>query len=242
VDQVICTEQGWSIGQLRDVAVEEIEGQGGCASCGGPLRRGDVEGVQVDLCTRCGGAWLDPGELEALSHGRHLERDKPDALARRYLPTAVQPHKHKRFVTIPSYSVGRGVAGSALLLVGLVTFWLPFISVVAFVGGGALAYGSGAVFDTVERKVAPLTRFVFSFRGVWRDWGDFVAVRVAYERVGSNPASAKARWVVRLMASEGKDPFLVFQTTRRLVAHRFGFQVSQVMGLRVDVPDDDDDA
>lgn len=38
-----------------------------CPKCDGKLIEVAVEGINVDLCDKCGGAWLDAGELEALS-------------------------------------------------------------------------------------------------------------------------------------------------------------------------------
>ena len=50
-----------------------------CLTCGSTLAQRDEHGVTVDYCPDCGGVWLDPGELEALtghsshshSHGHH---------------------------------------------------------------------------------------------------------------------------------------------------------------------------
>jgi hypothetical protein len=38
-----------------------------CPKDEGTLVEIDFEGVKIDLCDQCGGAWLDPGELEALT-------------------------------------------------------------------------------------------------------------------------------------------------------------------------------
>jgi ribosomal protein L37AE/L43A len=38
-----------------------------CPKCDGKLVEVPFEGVQIDICDKCGGAWLDAGELEALT-------------------------------------------------------------------------------------------------------------------------------------------------------------------------------
>jgi Zn-finger nucleic acid-binding protein len=43
-----------------------------CPDCGGPLHPLNVGGGQVDRCGRCGGVWLDAGEVARL---RHLFRE-----------------------------------------------------------------------------------------------------------------------------------------------------------------------
>jgi Zn-finger nucleic acid-binding protein len=35
-----------------------------------------VTAVTIDYCPDCGGVWLDPGELEALTHGEHKQKHK----------------------------------------------------------------------------------------------------------------------------------------------------------------------
>lgn len=37
-----------------------------CVKCDAVLDRGTFGGVEVDLCTSCGGVWLDKGEIERL--------------------------------------------------------------------------------------------------------------------------------------------------------------------------------
>ena len=38
-----------------------------CPKGDGSLVEVDFEGIKIDLCDQCGGAWLDAGELEQLS-------------------------------------------------------------------------------------------------------------------------------------------------------------------------------
>jgi hypothetical protein len=39
-----------------------------CPKDDGTLVEVDFEGIKIDLCDHCGGAWLDPGELESLTN------------------------------------------------------------------------------------------------------------------------------------------------------------------------------
>jgi uncharacterized protein len=38
-----------------------------CPRCGGSLKQENFEGVSIDACEKCGGVWLDSGELEQLT-------------------------------------------------------------------------------------------------------------------------------------------------------------------------------
>ncbi len=38
-----------------------------CPRCDGTLKTNHFEGVDVDTCEKCGGVWLDSGELEQLT-------------------------------------------------------------------------------------------------------------------------------------------------------------------------------
>lgn len=38
-----------------------------CPRCDGNLKESQVEGVTIDTCEKCGGVWLDSGELEQLT-------------------------------------------------------------------------------------------------------------------------------------------------------------------------------
>jgi Zn-finger nucleic acid-binding protein len=42
-----------------------------CPRCGAALKGSEFEGVSIDSCEKCGGVWLDSGELEQL-----LQKDK----------------------------------------------------------------------------------------------------------------------------------------------------------------------
>ena len=38
-----------------------------CPRCDGTLKTNSFEGVDIDTCEKCGGVWLDSGELEQLT-------------------------------------------------------------------------------------------------------------------------------------------------------------------------------
>jgi hypothetical protein len=38
-----------------------------CPRCDGNLKVNSFEGVEIDICDKCGGAWLDSGEFEQLT-------------------------------------------------------------------------------------------------------------------------------------------------------------------------------
>jgi hypothetical protein len=38
-----------------------------CPRCDGSLKESNFEGVAIDTCEKCGGVWLDSGELEQLT-------------------------------------------------------------------------------------------------------------------------------------------------------------------------------
>lgn len=52
-----------------------------CPRCDGSLKTNNFEGVDIDTCEKCGGVWLDSGELEQLTKresgwfSRLLQRD-----------------------------------------------------------------------------------------------------------------------------------------------------------------------
>ncbi len=38
-----------------------------CPKCDGRLIETEFENIKIDQCSRCGGVWLDPGELQQLT-------------------------------------------------------------------------------------------------------------------------------------------------------------------------------
>ncbi|MGI8733536.1 MAG: zf-TFIIB domain-containing protein [Pyrinomonadaceae bacterium] len=55
-----------------------------CPRCDGKLETSNFEGVEIDTCDKCGGVWLDSGELELLTKretgwfSRLLQRSNPE--------------------------------------------------------------------------------------------------------------------------------------------------------------------
>lgn len=74
VERVLVDEHGLSTAVLREmVALFASRERLPCPGCGSKLSPIQVRGVRIDLCTGCGGAWLDAGELTRLGEGRHEE-------------------------------------------------------------------------------------------------------------------------------------------------------------------------
>ncbi len=38
-----------------------------CPKCGGKLAESDFENITIDVCSKCGGVWLDAGELAQIA-------------------------------------------------------------------------------------------------------------------------------------------------------------------------------
>jgi Zn-finger nucleic acid-binding protein len=54
-----------------------------CPACNDPLVGFTLEGVEIDRCLRCGGTWLDTGELELLGVREGIEAGRlTEAVAR----------------------------------------------------------------------------------------------------------------------------------------------------------------
>jgi len=39
----------------------------GCPRCDGTLKENEFQGLEINTCDKCGGVWLDAGELEQLT-------------------------------------------------------------------------------------------------------------------------------------------------------------------------------
>jgi len=237
VAQILGEELGFAPGELRAREQGEAsEGLAGCPSCEGPLSHASLDDTGADLCLRCGSAWFDAGELERLSHGRHREQAAPGGLARQYLPKAARPGGHQRYVRVPPASTLRTLAGGALVGISMLGVFVPMIPLAGFALGGLLAYQRGVVLDLERRKVASITSLGFHMRGTWHDWGDFSRVAVRSEGVRSSSASGpQFRFSVSLVG-DGVPDLLVVRTKQRVLAHRYGFQISQLAGLPVEHP------
>jgi Zn-finger nucleic acid-binding protein len=237
VEQILGAELGYSIGDLRAAARAPAVDRGGCPSCGGELYEGKLEEASVELCTRCGSAWLDPGELEQLSHGRHLEARPPSEQAREHLPVAVAPNAGKRYVRVPPISIPRQVIGGISATTGLLGLAFAPLAVFA-VPGLLIAHQKAVILDTERRAVASVTSMGFNFRSAWRPWSQFDEVVVYGKTLRRTPQGSIVRWSPHLVDSEEQHPPLPIGHTRdRVLAHRWAFQVSQLTGLRVRTPE-----
>ena len=49
-----------------------------CPACREPLVVFELDGVEIDRCLKCGGTWLDAGEIDQLAR---LEGGKPDRMS-----------------------------------------------------------------------------------------------------------------------------------------------------------------
>jgi Zn-finger nucleic acid-binding protein len=239
VELVLGEELGYSIGDLRAAARAPAEDRGACPACGGKLHTARFEDTLVDLCTRCGSAWLDAGELEHLTRGRHLERAPPQLAAREYLPDSVAPGQQRRFVRIPEVSAARKMAGGVAAMTGLIGVVFMPISLIALPGILA-AYQRGARFDTQLRRVAPESTVGVSTRGTWRRWDEFDEIVVYGKSDGRRVGKRLVKWSPSLEDSTHQQPRLeIARTTSRVLAHRWAFQASQLTGLQVRTPDVD---
>lgn len=54
-----------------------------CSQCLVPLNSQRIEGVEIDLCPKCGGLWLDAGEFDAIHHWYMTRPAKPEGAARK---------------------------------------------------------------------------------------------------------------------------------------------------------------
>jgi Zn-finger nucleic acid-binding protein len=72
VERLVGAELGKSASELKEAAAgtRAVER---CPSCDHKMSPVPVEDVIIGLCTGCGGAWLDEGELRAISGGRYAE-------------------------------------------------------------------------------------------------------------------------------------------------------------------------
>ena len=48
----------------------------GCMKCTSILDKAEIEGVEVDACPKCGGLWLDEGEIEKIAAKMAAEVDR----------------------------------------------------------------------------------------------------------------------------------------------------------------------
>jgi Zn-finger nucleic acid-binding protein len=74
---VLIEEAGLSADQIRELA-ELFGGEHlRCPLCSGDMSPVTLKGTPIDVCLGCGATFLDAGELERLSGGRHHEQQMP---------------------------------------------------------------------------------------------------------------------------------------------------------------------
>ena len=64
-DRYFAEQDRDKLSKLKEASIPEPP-HGLCPRCGVALEQQDHHGVSVDACTRCGGVWLDRGELEQI--------------------------------------------------------------------------------------------------------------------------------------------------------------------------------
>lgn len=249
VEQVICVELGLDPGELRAMArpYDADEAVAHCSSCEAPLSIAQLENINVDLCVRCGAGWLDHGELERLSHGRHLERKPPDAIARAALPVAVVPGKKRRRATLAIPYARRQVFRLGVLAVCAPIVFLAYSGAsleVAIRTGLLLAGPLFAAWGLYDRALRPrvvldLARKTLRARflpvpgevaGLRFD--DVAAVGVEPLAGGYQPTNA---WTVVAYLKDGRA-VRWFTSSNRVIMHRVAFQASQLLEVPVRTP------
>lgn len=71
-DEYFAKQDAELIKQMRSKLDEEREAQERkahymkCPKCGGNLKEKEIGNVKVDVCSDCGGMWLDAGEMDLL--------------------------------------------------------------------------------------------------------------------------------------------------------------------------------
>lgn len=256
VEHILCHELGLRTSELRAEAITPSHGGelALCSSCDGPLSVVELESVTVDLCLRCGAGWLDAGELERLTHGRHLERAPPSALARAFLPKAITPGRSSKRAVIAAPIKKDGLFASLVAgtipagCLGILTE-SPAIGVQVGlpITLGCLAVWALSTFAWRGRLVVDRARGTVRARHLGAppaaDTLPIDAVRGLVVEP-SHPRDARGRvlaWHVSARV-DGPEPVRWFTSRDRLLAHRLAFQLSQVLEVPVETPDDDDDA
>ncbi|MER3536673.1 MAG: hypothetical protein C4301_04110 [Thermus sp.] len=67
-----------------------------CPICQEPMREVVRQGVGIDLCPRCGGVWLDRGELEKLLKTVHQEVEVYEKEREEFYRKEHKPYAKKR--------------------------------------------------------------------------------------------------------------------------------------------------
>jgi Zn-finger nucleic acid-binding protein len=120
VDVLVVRQLGHSPAFLQELA-EHFHSRGvRCPACGADMALLELRGCAIDLCVKCGHAWLDEGELSRLSGGRYEEPAPPTLPS----PSSSAASKPPQPAGRPSRSwpvtVAIAIAVVALLVLGIV--------------------------------------------------------------------------------------------------------------------------
>lgn len=240
VEQVVCHELQLSTADLRERAgASTDEHLGPCPACEGALSPVKLDDVDLELCLRCGAGWLDPGELERLTHGRHLERKPPDEVARQHLP-AVVPGARRGRVSVPSRALVREVMGLVGISTGIAMLFFPIASVPLFVTGVLLLQRPRVVVDFDKRRLHAKGQGGFRLsKAVPLDGirGVVVLTQGVVSATHSNVS-----WLIALRRGDEEKPIGLLSYRDRVIAHRVAFQLSQVLEVPVEAPEEADPA
>lgn len=60
------------LGRRPPAKLDPLETSRKCPSCTVPMRAAEVGGLRVEFCLKCGGVFLDDGELRAINGGQQV--------------------------------------------------------------------------------------------------------------------------------------------------------------------------
>lgn len=231
VDQLICHELGLTTSELRAKASGPSDKDlGACPSCTGALSAVEVDDVKVELCLRCGAGWLDPGELERLTHGRHLERAPPDAIARVHLPRAVSRGRRRGRISIPSHNLLHDLFGWTALAGGFAGSF--FFVGLPIMGAGLYVLLRRRVVVDFDRDTLRVKNGALAGGKVRLSDVGAIAVEAAGHIVNGYPT---VKWAVVIKGERIESQTLLAYTNRK-IAHRVAFQLSQLLEVPVLAP------
>lgn len=155
VERLVHRELGLEISTLRELMGPHAGTQLKCPSCAFAMSHVQLKGVPLELCTGCGGVWLDEGELERLSLGRYTYTAPPSPaerfadLATDFVPTgtlasvdvesAPDPPPKRRLGCLGSIAVVYAGGFGLAMLATAVSFGSWALVLVGFGGLGLVA-------------------------------------------------------------------------------------------------------
>jgi Zn-finger nucleic acid-binding protein len=208
VERVVVEENGISRDVLREmVALFLSKERIPCPACSTRMSPVHLRGTRVDLCTGCGGAWLDAGELRKLSEGRHDEV-VPSALAS---SPAAQPPAPER---APGMDEPVSVFFSSLEPVPSAVLEAAFAPIPSLTAIDAQMLGrqhSGVVVAEIARAEAEALVASLAAAGVTAHVADVTWIELPFANTGSafEPSAAGLRFGRGEMALDVRWPDLV---------------------------------